>query len=1160
MRLDTRVTRNYVDDQRCEMLAHGMLNYFKALLRDDLDRTWGKYENRDTAVGFVSKNYSHVDDPEVRVPGLLEYVWGTPVSNDIWFSAPYHQGGHSWGDLYAAGTIATYGIQQQSFSWTQAWTANGMLGRCKDPTGSLEFDCWLNYANNCWDSQGRVVSSTHPDARSPIDDDGDGSANPPYSLGGADRRYGNEISCVGDYYCDAAPLVIYTGPTYYQPGPRMTGETMLPGGIYWRWGVKVGPTHSMYANLNVHGNTDAADLNSQGLNAYLNNMGGLGLLARRSVDETDSIIQSDHLGCIEWRGFPGEYEYVVRGGFPRYYNSVMYAPAAASLEKLFHCHEYAGWPPASWGGARPPDVGADRAGARALIRYRWGGGTGIPADGKDYWRVGWRRDAATYYKFPSPENPMASDRYFGANEVIEHDHSVDHPGTSAVARILGDTEWRKLRPYLTMWSTDTILRGKIWPTEGPPYTSTPGDWHHMDILKRVNLNMIGAKGPEGLPGEDTVLKNRWAAKAAHERDRLYYMLLGAMRFTNTPDAKHKACQFIASLADMIDRDHSETYYEAPDLSGACALGVEKHPVINEVVFYSRSAANTANYELFRVRVELYNPMENIPWIKDTDEAYDISNYVLRVASHNYRLGDLTRFTTEPNTVHPDGMVIGADGMYGNPLDATADKKSWKRYAHIGWSTAVNFPPDLTRLELEGRSSPTDPNFTGVKVSLWKPLYGDAEAKVPLDAGKVDIINGRKHICVDHTGQINLVRPYGGSTGLSGPGGTQGVYLGIYRRWDPMNARVWARTPPGPGVDEQSSVLWCPGWNIGNYPTLGRPNTDYPKNASTTPPPASGTSAYRYERRWERNFKIVDGDLPSIGWLGELMMWNCAQNGPLTWMHEHPQPPKRDDLHPSLYYEYQNDLDTLAKFNLQRPFAPATDPVNLHVLDVFTVWDPSNDGIDNDGDGAIDDDDTGCQPGDKGGPEVRVFGKFDLNLLSSYVMTMAFPDDEMLRQHGGKLPNLSVITYYSYSQRGSGCSGPFETIGDLVRSDNLTSAPSSVICGYGLSLYSGTDDDGDGITDERDERDLIFTWISNYYTTRSSVFEVDLNVQLCEPPYYPDKWLPFRAYRTRRTYARKQLLGILDRSTALRVAPDGTCDFSGPIGTRMLRTTDDLIVY
>jgi len=42
--------------------------------------------------------------------------------------------------------------------------------------------------------------------------------------------------------------------------------------------------------------------------------------------------------------------------------------------------------------------------------------------------------------------------------------------------------------------------------------------------------------------------------------------------------------------------------------------------------------------------------------------------------------------------------------------------------------------------------------------------------------------------------------------------------------------------------------------------------------------------------------------------------------------------------------------------------------------------------------------------------------------------------------------------------------------------------------------------------------------------------------------------------------RDRLLGILDRSTILRVNPDGTCDFTGPVEVRMLRLTDDLRVY
>ena len=1169
MRLDTRVTRNYVDDQRCEMLAYGMLHYFQSLLREDLNRTWGRYENRDCGVGFYSRVYSSRDIPEKHIPGLLGHKWGTPVCNDFWFSAPWLEWGAATGNIYAGTSFSYYGTTQQSFAWNDKYgQAHGIIGRYKEDVSGYEFDIYLGRSNNSWDAEGRTVASNHVDTRSAwaIDDDMDGIANPVYVYGSG-TPFAKENQSVSNYYYDRPPFVIFTGPTYYHPGSRMTGESMLAGGLYWMWGVKLGPTHSAYGNLNVHGNLDAAS------SSYMNDIGGLGLKARQAAGERNDTLGCQHLGRIEWKGFDGEYEYTTKGGFPRGFDNVQYAPAAANLERLFHCSEYQGVKYEA-GETSPPNVGIDRAKARALIRYRWGN-DGVPATGHDRWRVGWRRDGATYYKFPSPENPLGDDHYLGPNEVMEHDHSVDHPGTSAVARILEDVDWRKLRPHVTMWSTDTILRGKIWPAEG---YSAPGDWRHIDILKRVNPNIVGASGPENLPGEDRDLKVRWAGKAPAERTRLYYMLVAAMQFSGTANASHKACQFIASLTDMVDRNHEESYYPAPDGTGNWALGVEKHPVINEVVFYSRSNANTPNYDLFRIRVELYNPMENIPWIPDGDEAYDVSDYVLRIGTHEYRVGTLMRYGTNAN--EELGLVdqqprIGADGMYGDPDDPTPSKQSWSRFMHLGWTG--NWPPGLTKTELEA----------GLVFSLWKPLYGEALLNVAPTAGNVEMVGGRKCICVDKTPVINLVKPYGSR----GPGDGKPVYLGIYRRWDPMNARIYGTR----GTDEKSNLLWCPGYNIMNYPTLGRPNTDYPGS--------SGVSSSKYERKFERNFKVVDGDIPSIGWLGELMMRNCAQDGPLTWVHSSAQPPWLGGWSP---YQFKSELDTKAKFDLYRPFKPARtynptnrqiDPVNLHVLDIFTVWDPSNDGIDNDGDGAIDDDDTGRQLADRNGPELRVFGKLDANMISSAVMAMAWPDGKEIREdaaghfQGKFVRPISYIT--SYGRSGTrinnyyGPWGPFETIGDFLRADRISPFPGSMLCGstwanssewasgsaklgeFGiaqLELHRTTrlpiagDDDGDGIYDERDERDMMFTWFANHFTTRANVFEVDINARICQPPYHPGPKLPYPAYKSKREFARKQLLAILDRSTSLCVNSDGTCDFTGPVKVRMLRISDDLRVY
>jgi hypothetical protein len=179
--------------------------------------------------------------------------------------------------------------------------------------------------------------------------------------------------------------------------------------------------------------------------------------------------------------------------------------------------------------------------------------------------------------------------------------------------------------------------------------------------------------------------------------------------------------------------------------------------------------------------------------------------------------------------------------------------------------------------------------------------------------------------------------------------------------------------------------------------------------------------------------------------------------------------------------------------------------------------------------------------------------------------MPFPDSYALRDEA----RISQFLRYAGrpGERGAGAWGPFETIGDFIRADQLSLFPATLFCGgvytSGLSefgLLSGNDDDGDGIIDERDERDIVFTWIANHFTTRANVFDLALSAEICDPPFYPGRKLPFMAYKSKREHARKQLLAILDRSTILRVNPDGSCDFSGPIGVRMLRMTDDLRVY
>ena len=83
-RLDVRVTANYADDQRCELLARGMMSYLAGVLRDDSDRSWGpdpthptRYCNRSMIVGSPG-----------GMPGIEGWSWGTGPGRAFWYTGP----------------------------------------------------------------------------------------------------------------------------------------------------------------------------------------------------------------------------------------------------------------------------------------------------------------------------------------------------------------------------------------------------------------------------------------------------------------------------------------------------------------------------------------------------------------------------------------------------------------------------------------------------------------------------------------------------------------------------------------------------------------------------------------------------------------------------------------------------------------------------------------------------------------------------------------------------------------------------------------------------------------------------------------------------------------------------------------------------------------
>ncbi|HHT9107690.1 MAG TPA: hypothetical protein ACFYEF_01950 [Candidatus Wunengus sp. YC63] len=178
-----------------------------------------------------------------------------------------------------------------------------------------------------------------------------------------------------------------------------------------------------------------------------------------------------------------------------------------------------------------------------------------------------------------------------------------------------------------------------------------------------------------------------------------------------------------------------------------------------------------------------------------------------------------------------------------------------------------------------------------------------------------------------------------------------------------------------------------------------------------------------------------------------------------------------------------------------------------IPDYFTVLDPKNDAIDDDADGAIGTD-TGNQSGDIDGPEIQVPGRININTASAGVLS-ALP---------GTSTNTSLGTWSALIQSKTGYSllnniinaRPYSTVGAL------TTATGTSNSGMNYFGTDNVDNDGDGFIDEKDEKDLIFTSISNLITTHSNVFAVYVTARIVNSS-------------ASQTFAEKKLVAIVDRS-------------------------------
>jgi hypothetical protein len=160
-----------------------------------------------------------------------------------------------------------------------------------------------------------------------------------------------------------------------------------------------------------------------------------------------------------------------------------------------------------------------------------------------------------------------------------------------------------------------------------------------------------------------------------------------------------------------------------------------------------------------------------------------------------------------------------------------------------------------------------------------------------------------------------------------------------------------------------------------------------------------------------------------------------------------------------------------------------NPLHRNIFQYLTVFDPNSDHIDNDADGLVDEDD---------GSEWKIPGRININTAPWYVLAQL----PWVSHH---TPNYELARAV-VEQRDA--VGAFGSIGEL----NFVIDPNDALRSIGY--YARTDGPqagdllgfpdltfGDGVEDDFEERDVIFSRVSNLVTVRSDVFTAYILVRI-----------------------------------------------------------------
>ena len=209
--------------------------------------------------------------------------------------------------------------------------------------------------------------------------------------------------------------------------------------------------------------------------------------------------------------------------------------------------------------------------------------------------------------------------------------------------------------------------------------------------------------------------------------------------------------------------------------------------------------------------------------------------------------------------------------------------------------------------------------------------------------------------------------------------------------------------------------------------------------------------------------ITVGDVPRILTLGHGMTRNSTIGRQLM-AYEHLELSTAVDQERNVRLDVQN-------------------PLHRNVFQYLTVFDPNSDNIDNDADGFVDEGD---------GSEWKIPGRININTAPWYVLA--------------QLPWVSAHTPINELARAivdhRNVAGAFGSIGEL----NFVSDPNNALRSIGY--YARTDGPqagdllgfpdltfDDGVEDDFEERDIIFSRISNLVTVRSDVFTAYILVRI-----------------------------------------------------------------